>query len=137
VRGIPETPGDRRSQKTIILYRLICEPKETEEDECGKYGRPSSELEYRDGARDLFGHGPGNLDDDGMFRVDVIPGGPWVRTQQNVGDDGLSGQGDGEDNIDGGHNNKTPVSAVSQVGAGADEISELPLPFDEGTNGEG
>lgn len=67
----------------------------------------------------------------------VSPGDPWTRPQRGIGGDGLNGQGNGEAKIDGGYSDETPVSAVGQVGVGADKIPELPPPPDEGADGEG
>lgn len=71
-----------------------------------------------------------------MVRVDLSPGDPRVRAQQDVSDDSFDAQGDGEAKIDGSYSNETPVSAVCQVGVGVDEIPELLPPLDESADGE-
>ena len=65
----------------------------------------------------------------------VMPGDIWVDgALGSVRDDIPSGQRDGEAEINGGESDETPVTAVSQVGIGGDEIPELLSPLHECSN---
>jgi hypothetical protein len=132
-----ETLGDGGSQKTVVLLRLISESEETEKDECAKDGSPSSGLKRNCDDRSLVHQDPGVLEDTGVSPVGISPGDPWANiTPHAVRDDTPSGQRYGETKVDGSQNNETPVTAVSHVASGGDEIPELLPPLHEGVDGE-
>ena len=131
-----QTLSNGGNQETIVFHRLASESKETEEDERTKDIGPLCDLKPCKRIRRLAQHDSGDLVDTGIFRVDAIPGDPWANASPDVQDKKVSGQGDGETEIDGGQSDEAPVVAVSQVAVGGDQVFELLPSPREGTDGE-
>lgn len=64
----------------------------------------------------------------------ISPGDPWGNALLDAQGYGPNGYGDGETEIDGGQGDETPVTAISQVGIGANQIPELLPPQQEGAD---
>ena len=133
--GVAETLGNGGSQKTIVLLSLISEPEETEEDECAEDGGPSGGLERIHYRRVFRQHDPGVLEDARVSPVCVFPRNVRVNGVQGcVHDDVPNCQREGEAEINRGQSDETPVTAVSQIGVGGNEVLELFSPPHKGSD---
>ena len=131
-----EILGNCGSQETVVLLRLAGEPEETEEDECAEDGTPSINLEPVDVVP--AERGPGIPPDLRIFRMNVVPGDPWLEsTTDGVPNNSPHGQGNGKAKFAGGQYHKTPVAAVGKAGISGDEILENLSPLHESTEGKG
>jgi len=133
--GGSETLGDGGRKETVILLRLVGEPKESEEEERAKDGTPSNCLELGDLIRGE--NLRRELEDAGVSPVGISPRDPRInRRGSGVPDDSPSGKWDGKGEIAGSQNDETPVAVESQHAGGGDKIPELLSPLHEGTDGE-
>ena len=134
-RGESETLVDGGGKETVILPGLIGEPKESEEAERAKDGRPSIYLKPSDLLR--VENLRRDLEDAGVPPVGVGPGNPWINVlKRGIRNENPNGQWDGNGEINGSQNDETPVAVESHHAGGGDKILELLSPLHEGTDGE-
>ena len=134
---VPKKLCNIRGQKAVVPPCLPRESKETEEDERAKDGGPSSSLERIGHNGVPLQQNPGVLEDTRVPPVGVSPRDPCVWfVPHGVRDDVPDRQGGSEAEVEGGKGNKTPVTAVGQVGVGGDEVVGLLSRLHEGVDGE-